>query len=216
MSLLTGLMIAGPIAVIGAVMLAVAIHRTSYKHPCMIAIPDSNNRSSVTWVPDKFKIRERNDHLEVRFRKHHGKLYAPPNQFMSRWLKTGTELPARDDWYKLNHTNARDHILRGAHFYQINDDEYKIMLVDASGDFTVVDHDSRQLVRDGIRDRQKLLTSFKERALQVAFFLGAMLIIGLVAIGIWVLTLKAAQEQAITILNAAQNAANALQPPVGG
>lgn len=216
MSILTAVLIGGPVFVIGVVGLTIAVHRTSFKHPCMIAIPDSDNPSSVTWVPDRFKVRERDGHLEVLFRKYRSKLYAPPNRFMTRWLKENQELPPRNDWYKLNHTDARKAILRGAHFYQVNEEEYKVMGIDASGDFTVVDHDSRQLVRDGIRNRAKLLTSFKERALQVALFLGAMLIIGLVAIGIWVLTLKAANEQALTILQAAQNAANAIQPPVGG
>lgn len=225
MGIITTIILSAPIILIIFWTSMYKIHKASYKFPCQVAIPTGEAPNDVVWKDDKFKIKTKKGHTEVLFYRNKGKVYAPEYKFWSKWLKKGKNIDAKtkqkeeensEGWAKINDGDLRKHLLRGAHFYKVSDLEYRVVQLDASGNFKVLDHDSVELALDDIERQNEITTSFKDKLIQMGMWLGSLLIIGLLAIMIIVLTMKFAGEQSATILSAAHNAVAASQPVIGG
>ncbi|MCA1800117.1 MAG: hypothetical protein LC650_02340 [Actinobacteria bacterium] len=215
MGLITTMLMIGVPSVVAFWGLALWFARASYKYPCEVAIPVGESPDDIVWARDKFKTREKKGHTEISFLRHRGKVYSPPYKFWSKWVKKGKTVPEEErDWAKLSDPDLRKHLLRGAHFYKVGDNDYKVMKVNALGDFTVLDHDSTELIIDDIERQNEVTTSFKDKLLQLGLWLGSLLIISLLAITIIVLSFKYSGDQSAAIVAAAKSVA-AAQPGVG-
>lgn len=186
----------------------VVFTKKSFRYPCMIAIPTGDHAEEVIFVADKFKIRKRKSHTEIWFEKHRGKCYPPPYNFWTRFWKKKTALPNdEEDFVKLKDADLRKHLLRGAMFYKVSEMEYKPMTVTREGNFKVLDYDSTELIIDDIEREHEVTSSFKDKLLGVGLWLGSIIIIGLIAIAIIVLTFNYAGDQSQAIIDAARAAA---------
>lgn len=216
MGIITTLIVSAPIILIIFWTTIYKLHKASYKFPCQVAIPTGEAPNDVVWKDDKFKIKTKKGHTEILFYRNKGKVYAPEYKFWSKWLKKGKDIDVSEEgWAKVNDGDFRKHLLRGAHFYKVSDLEYRVVQLDATGNFKVLDHDSVELALDDIERQNEITTSFKDKLIQMGLWLGSLLIIGLLAIMIIVLTMKFAGEQSATIINAAKNTAVA-QGVIGG
>lgn len=197
------------------------MNKASYRYKCQVAIPVGESADDVIYVDDSFKTKNIKGSVHVQFRKNRGKVYSPGYKFWGKWLKGKKHLPGGIDdkagWAKINDPDLRKHLIRGAHFYKVNDNEYKVMKISTDGNFNVIDHDSIELVLDDIERQNEITTSFRDKLLQLGLWLGSLFIISLLAIMIIVLTMKFAGEQSAQIAaQAATVAKQAAQTAVGG
>lgn len=238
----TILLLVGPVVVFCLVIATIWVHRKSYKYKCFIAIPTGEAKNDVIFTPDTFKTRKKQGHTEILFYKNAGKVYAPNYKFWGKWSKRPINLAVgkaqtpsaenpyanymvedapikkakkKDNWVTIDETDLRNALIRGAFFYKVSDQEYKVMRVNTDGDFTVLDSDSIQFVIDDIEDQKNLTTSFKDKLIALGTWLGSLLIIAILAVVIITLSLKYAGEQTTTIVEAARAAA-ASAANVGG
>jgi hypothetical protein len=208
--------IVGFVLVVIIFMGVVIFTKKSYRNPCFVADRVGESFKDVIWSPDKFKTRRRGEHLEVMFEKHRGKCYPPPQGGWSRFWTSKKNLPQNDeDWSKLDDPDLRKHLTRGAFFVRVSDSEYKVAQLNDSGNFEVVDNDSRELIVDDIERERQITTSFKDKLLQVGMWLGSLIIIGAIGVAVFVLSIKYAGEQSEAIITLARQAIDQA-PGIGG
>lgn len=193
------------------------IFRGQFRHRAIVAVPMGDTSDDVVYVEDRFRTRKYKGNIQISFLKTKGKVYSPPYRWWSKWLKKNKELPTSDNdgWYKINDPDLRKHLFRGAIFYKVSDDQILSMKIKSPGQFEVLDHNSKELIIDDIERQNEITTSFRDKLLQFGMWIGSLIIIGVVAITILVLTMKFAGEQSAAIVGAAKTAI-ASQAGVGG
>ena len=211
------LLVGGGVGVVVIWIGSFVLFKMSFRYRASVAIPMGESPDDVLWVDDKFKTRNKKGHVQVSFLKTKGKAYSPPYRWWSKWLKPNKSLPEADGngWYDVKDADIRKHLYRGAFFYKVSDDELMVMKIKTPGEFTVLDHNSKELIIDDIERQNEITVSFKDKLVQLGMWLGSLLIISLLAIVVFVLSTKYAGEQAANIIQLAQQAAFA-QPGVGG
>jgi hypothetical protein len=194
MSILTTIFFSGIGVIVALIVVIHVTRRSSYKYPCWIAIPTGDNPDDVVFVSDKFKERRMKGHTQIMFLNNRGKAYSPKYTLWSKFLRKGKELPnipeGDDQWAIIDDGDLRKHLLRGAFFYKVSDREYKVLKVSREMNFKVVDHDSTELIIDDIERENEITNSFKDKLIALGMWLGSLIIIGLIAIAIIVLTFK--------------------------
>lgn len=205
MNLMLGLLIGGVCFVLFVVFLVVLFDRKSYKFKAMVFVPTGEDPNDGLWVEDRFKTRKHKGNVQVRFLKNRGKCYSPDHRFWHKYLKKNKEVPD-EGWANINDQDVRKHLVRGAIFYKVSDDEYKVVKFEKAGNFKVIDHDSRELIIDDIEREKELSTTWRERLLQAGVWLGSLLVIAMLLIALFVLTTKFAGEQSAQIVEAAKGA----------
>lgn len=217
MSLVPIFLFGGIGLVVVVMILAIWGTKSSYKYPCIVAIPTGDSPDDVIYQQDKFKIKTVGGHLEIKLFKNKGKSYSPDYKFWGKWFKPGKAIPQKSEegWAKIDDPDIRKHLIRGAMFYKVSEDEYHVMKINKVGDLNVLDQDSREIIIDDIEKQNEITTSFRDKLIQMGVWLGSLLLIGILAIVIIVLTMKYAGERSSEIIQLAQAAA-AAQPGVGG
>jgi len=209
MSWVIGLLVGGIIFVFILTLLIILFDRKSYKFKAMVFVPTGEDPNDGIWVDDRFKTRKQKGHVQVRFLKNRGKCYSPDHRFWNKHLKKNKTLPPTADgegWANVNDPDFRKHLVRGAIFRKVSEDEYKVCKFDDVGSFKVIDHDSRELIIDDIEREKELSTTWRERLLQAGVWLGSMVLIAALLITLFVLTTKFAAEQSAQIVGVAKQA----------
>lgn len=214
MALLTVFLI-GVGVVIAFIALYAFMDKKRYKYPCMIAIPTGNSPDDVVFVNDRFMLKKVKGRDEVRFFRESGKAYNPDHKFFTKFFSNKKSLP-EGEGAVIDDPDLRKHLLRGAFFYKASPEEYKVMKINTDGNFTVLDTNTKEMIIDDIERQQEITTSFKNKLLQLGLWLGSLLIIGLLAVVIIVLTFQYAGETTTTMTGALKNiCSQATQQVVG-
>lgn len=209
MSFMVWLLVGSVVFLIFLFAMVVIFDRKSYKFKALVFVPTGEDPNDGIWVDDRFKTRKQKGNIQVRFLRNKGKCYSPDHRFWNKYLKVNKNVPpnASDDgWARVDDQDFRKHLVRGAIFRKVSDDEYKVVKFDKLGNFKVIDHDSRELIIDDIEREKELSATWRERLLQAGVWIGSLFIIGLLLIALFVLTTKFAGEQSAQIVGAAKQA----------
>lgn len=166
----------------------IALSRSSYKHPAIVAVQTGTEVNDVIIVSDKTRVRQTQDgYYILQFKTlKNDRMPSPQFSFWQKFIKGGngydpetTPEEARKE-NKFTEKQIKKLLTRGILLYKTSEGELKPAIWTAEGKLSILDQDNRAFLISEAERRAKLNKTKIDRWVPVVTTLGIVLIMGLI------------------------------------
>ena len=165
---------------------SIVIYNKSFKNRAIIARQNGKDVDNVIWIEDKFRVRMKEGHWFIQFKKLREKTNSISGEFWTRFIKkkkTPTALEyTPEEWKGLDLSKL---IQRGVFFYETNEGEFHPMSIsgkEGKYGFNVMSQDNKRWLANEIKDINSLTRNKNKDMLLLGGIVLAILILGIVTI----------------------------------